>query len=399
MAFESDTTIVNSDDENVAMLGLESSDLGPKDFVNPFLLVQSTPMFVEGATGVGVSGSPKKARRKRKGEANINGKEKKDKKVQNESDKLENKDKKVKSKPIVFPNFWAAAPGFPAITAAEQQPGEVNQGSNLLEDLALILEKHKIVGQPAEDINKLIQTAIGQICALRSSVHNMESRLSKLEENQGSSAKTYAEIAKDQSQSPKTNKKSTKSSASKELKSATTVNEPNTTLNKTETKVTAAQAVAKSSQVQKQAKQPPRQPENLKPKPVVPTLIVKPTTEGSNYKELKSTLESKINLKPLGVKVLSCAPSAGNGVIIRVQTSDMLETLQKSINDHSELKNVCQARTPKGRNPQIIVYDIAPSGEPREDEEKNFLESLRSSNDLPCGEMKVIFRRKGRGNL
>ncbi|GBN62175.1 hypothetical protein AVEN_61408-1 [Araneus ventricosus] len=114
---------------------------------------------------------------------------------------------------------------------------------------------------------------------------------------------------------------------------------------------------------------------------------------------IKSTLESKINLKPSGVKVLNCAPSAGNGIIIRIQTPEMLDTLQKSINDHVDLKNICQARAPKGRNPQLILYDVAPTGEPREEEERNFLENLRSSNDLPCGDMKVIFRRKGRGNL
>ncbi|GBN97537.1 hypothetical protein AVEN_125373-1 [Araneus ventricosus] len=275
------------------MIDLESFK-GQKEIANPFLLVQSTPMFVEGTTNIGVSGSPKKVRRKRKGEANESGKEKKDKKLSNDFDKVDKKSKKDKSAPHIFPNFWAAAPCFPAITDTVQQPSKVNQEPNLLEDLAIILERHKIVGQPAVEINKLIQSAIGQICALRSSVHNMESRLSKLEENQVIKVRSYAETAKVQNQTVKENKESDVNPDPNTHKHTFPVKESNNSSAKTTAKKSAAKAVAKSKHTEKPAKKQPRQPEKLKPKPNVPTLIVKPTTEGSTYKDLKSTLLPKL---------------------------------------------------------------------------------------------------------
>ncbi|GBM39773.1 Putative protein in type-1 retrotransposable element R1DM [Araneus ventricosus] len=395
MASDSDSTIVNSDEDHDHMSENESENQELLALANPFLLVNTGQMFVEGKRGEGDSGAPRKSRRKRKGEANANGKEKRDKKGATEANRSIKKVKaKTKTENMIFPNFWATTPDHPAEFAPLQLMETENNEINLLEALSKILEKHKIDGAPALEINELIQTAVGQICALRSSIHNMEARLSKLEEGQSAKGQTYAEVTNNKVKEDSVRKKDNKATTKAKGKQAAPVQASTNVQDKTTT-----QAVAKSKQLPKPAIKTVRQPETLKPKPSIPTLIVKPTVDGASFKELKGKLEESINLKPLGVKVINCTPSAGNGVIIRVQTNEMLEKLQKTINEHTTLKNLCQARTPKGRSPQIIIYDIPKTDEPRDAEEIQFLEQLRSSNDLPSGDMRVIFRRKGRGNL
>ncbi|GBN38144.1 Putative protein in type-1 retrotransposable element R1DM [Araneus ventricosus] len=393
MATDSDSTIVNSDEDHDHMSENESENQELSALANPFLLVNTGQMFVEGKRGEGDSGAPKKSGRKRKGEANANGKEKRDKKGAAEANRSIKK-VKAKKETMIFPNFWATTPVLSAEFAPLQLMEAENNEINLLDALSKILEKHKIDGAPALEINELIQTAVGQICALRSSIHNMEARLSKLEEGQLAKGQTYAEVTKDKMKEDSVRKKDNKATIKAKSKQATPVQ---ASIN--EQVKTTTQAVAKSKQLPRPAIKTVRQPETLKPKPSVPTLIVKPTVEGASFKELKGKLEENINLKPLGVKVINCTPSSGNGVIIRVQTTEMLDKLQKTINEHTTLKNLCQARIPKGRNPQIIIYDIPKTDEPRDAEEIQFLEQLRSSNDLPSGDMRVIFRRKGRGNL
>ncbi|GBN95455.1 hypothetical protein AVEN_29585-1 [Araneus ventricosus] len=396
MATDSDHTLVNSDSEGESMSDHDSSTIEQKAAANPFLLVPATPMFVEGVHSEGGPGSPKKSRRKRKGDSHSNGKEKKDKKISNEIPKGPKKDK---SKTKLFPEFWAKAPGFPQITAPPQIQDVSNKDSNLLDALTKILEKHNIVGDPAKEINELINSAVGQICALRSSVHKMEDRLSKMEEkvNSNSNETTYAAIAKNTTKTVNSTliEKTNTKKDFPELPNMANDKNKKATSEYLATLPTATKAKAPA----RPKKTATRTPEILKPKPSVPTLVVKPTSEGSTYQKLKKQLEEKINLKTLGVKVINCAPSTGNGVIIRLQTPDMLATLQKTINEHPELKDNCCARAPKGRNPQIIIYDIAKTDLSREEEESQFLEQLRNSNDLPSGEMKVIFRRKGRGPL
>ncbi|GBM62346.1 hypothetical protein AVEN_166842-1 [Araneus ventricosus] len=393
MATDSNHTIVNSDPEGDNMSDHDFSDNKQKAAVNPFLLVPATPMFVEGVLSVGGPGSPKKSRRKRKGDSHSDGKEKKDKKVSIEAPKSSKKDK---SKAKLFPEFWAKAPGFPQITAPPQNQDVSNKDANLLEALTQIFDKHNIVGEPAKEINELINSAIGQICALRSSVHKMEDRLNKMEEkiNSNSNEKTYATVAKDKTKTVKSTTE-VKSNTNKDFPEL-----PKLVKDKNKQTPGATSATApKAKTPVKPAKTVARKPEILKPKPSVPTLVVKPTVEGSSFQTLKKQLEEKINLKALGIKVINCAPSAGNVVIVRLQNSDMLDTLQRTISEHTELKTMCNARTPKGRNPQIIIYDIAKADMSREEKESQFLEQLRNSNDLPVGEMKAIFRRKGRGSL
>ncbi|GBM29740.1 hypothetical protein AVEN_156920-1 [Araneus ventricosus] len=123
----------------------------------------------------------------------------------------------------------------------------------------------------------------------------MEDRLNKLEERQNSQGKTYAEVAKDKTKAEKAIKKPAKNIDREVQKQPVPVNESV----KQPAKATAA-TVAKTKHSAKPANQTARQPVTLKPKPVVSTLIVKPIVEGATYKDLKSKLEEKINLKSLG---------------------------------------------------------------------------------------------------
>ncbi|GBN70726.1 hypothetical protein AVEN_30274-1 [Araneus ventricosus] len=46
-----------------------------------------------------------------------------------------------------------------------------------------------------------------------------------------------------------------------------------------------------------------------------------------------------------------------------------------------------------------MIYDVPDSPGDRSAVEMTFIDKLRSSNNLPGGEIKVVFRRKGRGSL
>ncbi|GBM46648.1 Glucose-6-phosphate 1-dehydrogenase [Araneus ventricosus] len=136
-------------------------------------------------------------------------------------------------------------------------------------------------------------------------------------------------------------------------------------------------------------------PVKLPPRTDVPTIIVHSLKEESS--QIFQNPETSICPEDIGVKVLNCRPVVGQRVLIRTETQEMAKTLQTVINENVELKTVCEAREPKGRTPQILVYDIRTTGQNREEEEAAFLGKIRQSNSLPQGEMKVLFTKKGRG--
>ncbi|GBO05058.1 hypothetical protein AVEN_113142-1 [Araneus ventricosus] len=138
----------------------------------------------------------------------------------------------------------------------------------------------------------------------------------------------------------------------------------------------------------------------LPPRPNLPVIVIhpQPNTETTSA-QLRTMLESKLSPHQLGVKILSCQPAHGNGLLVRTATKDMSRTLTTAINTHVELGPVCNAREPRKRNPQILVYDVPPQPGDRETAEVDFVTKLRSSNSLPDGPIKVLFRKKGRGTL
>ncbi|GBM46465.1 hypothetical protein AVEN_78607-1 [Araneus ventricosus] len=131
----------------------------------------------------------------------------------------------------------------------------------------------------------------------------------------------------------------------------------------------------------------------------MPTIIVKPVVETiASSAILKAMLEDKISPRNLGVKILNCQPANGKGVIIRTETIEMAKKLEIEINTHLELKNLCSAREPRKRSPQILIYDIAESAGDKSQEEADFIEKLKTSNTFPEGDIRVLFRRKGKGS-
>ncbi|GBO39122.1 hypothetical protein AVEN_122349-1 [Araneus ventricosus] len=138
---------------------------------------------------------------------------------------------------------------------------------------------------------------------------------------------------------------------------------------------------------------------SLPPRPSFPVVLVHLSGDPPvAAPALKTMLEQNISPHQLGVKVLACQPAGGNGLLIRTETADMAKTITSAINSHVELSGVCTAREPRKRVPQILVYDVPATPGPRALEEAHFIEKLRSSNDLPEGDIRVLFRKKGRGS-
>ncbi|CAL1295763.1 unnamed protein product [Larinioides sclopetarius] len=127
-------------------------------------------------------------------------------------------------------------------------------------------------------------------------------------------------------------------------------------------------------------------PKVVQRRPNLPALIVKPVGESSTATEnIKEQLESSISPRALGVQVISCREAAGKGLIIKVQTPDMVQKLQDAINTHETLSTFLKAREPFKRLPHILIYDVPKSSNSREEEEEDFLTKLRQSNRLPEG--------------
>ncbi|GBN38148.1 hypothetical protein AVEN_15036-1 [Araneus ventricosus] len=137
----------------------------------------------------------------------------------------------------------------------------------------------------------------------------------------------------------------------------------------------------------------------LQPRSALPAVVVRPIGEVNvSSAQTKGVLEENIHPIQIGVKIISCQVS-GQGVLIRTETSTMAQALEDAINKHPALCGSCQAKAPNQRRPQIMVYDVPDSPGDRSEAERTFIDKLRSSNSLPAGEIKVVFRRKGRGSL
>ncbi|GBL97234.1 hypothetical protein AVEN_84939-1 [Araneus ventricosus] len=145
---------------------------------------------------------------------------------------------------------------------------------------------------------------------------------------------------------------------------------------------------------------PPKRPFRLPPRPSLPTVVVKPVgDEPCTSATLKSMLETHIHPIALGVKVLSCQPATGQGVIVRTETSEMAQKLETAVNTHQELTGKCTASAPNPRHPQLLIYDVPESTGDRSEVEAAFIDRLRVSNNLPSGPIRVVFRLPGRGSF
>ncbi|GBM12123.1 hypothetical protein AVEN_39463-1 [Araneus ventricosus] len=114
---------------------------------------------------------------------------------------------------------------------------------------------------------------------------------------------------------------------------------------------------------------------------------------------LKTALEEKIKLKDIQVKVLSCRPIQGNGIVVKTKPPEMLEKLKTTIMKDLTFRDKCQVYIPKPRVPHIIIFDIPPQDGDQAAHENNFILQLKESNELTDQEIKVVFKKKGRGSL
>ncbi|GBN95459.1 hypothetical protein AVEN_29589-1 [Araneus ventricosus] len=139
---------------------------------------------------------------------------------------------------------------------------------------------------------------------------------------------------------------------------------------------------------------------SLQPRSALPAVVVRPVGDVNvTSAQIKGVLEENIHPLQIGVKIISCQPVSGQGVLIRTETPAMAQKLENEINNHPTLNGNCQAKAPNQRRPRIMVYDVPDSPGDRSEVEQAFIEKLRSSNNLPAGEITVVFRRKGRGSL
>ncbi|KAF8784321.1 hypothetical protein HNY73_010015 [Argiope bruennichi] len=136
----------------------------------------------------------------------------------------------------------------------------------------------------------------------------------------------------------------------------------------------------------------------LRSKANLPTLVVRPITVIIDSAiKMRKTLEANISPKEMEIKIMGLKPAMGNGVVVQVETPEMVIKLKDAINSHTNLQNVCKATTPKIRMPQIIIYDVEKCEIPREEEEFDFLNQIKLSNDI-VENMRVLYRKKGRGS-
>ncbi|KAF8774803.1 hypothetical protein HNY73_017316 [Argiope bruennichi] len=80
--------------------------------------------------------------------------------------------------------------------------------------------------------------------------------------------------------------------------------------------------------------------------------------------------------------MMGLKPAMGNGVLVQIETPEMITKLKDAFNSHANLQYVCQATTPQIRMPQIIKYDLEKSERPVEEEELDFLNQIKLSNDI-----------------
>ncbi|KAF8784281.1 hypothetical protein HNY73_009982 [Argiope bruennichi] len=90
---------------------------------------------------------------------------------------------------------------------------------------------------------------------------------------------------------------------------------------------------------------------------------------------MRKTLEANISPKEMEITIMGLKPAMGNGVLVQVETLEMVMKLKEAINSHANLQNVCKVTTPQIRMSQIIIYDVEESEKPREEEELDFFQS------------------------
>ncbi|XP_055924731.1 uncharacterized protein LOC129956808 [Argiope bruennichi] len=135
----------------------------------------------------------------------------------------------------------------------------------------------------------------------------------------------------------------------------------------------------------------------------LPTVLVVPKTSDPMEEvvkekiNIKPLLEANISPKALGIRIITCRVTSSNNILVTVQTQDMANKLMAAINQHANLQQICEARLPNKRDPQIIIYDIDHTNQNKSDEEAEFISRLRADNNLPPGNIRVLFRKPGRG--
>ncbi|GBN75975.1 hypothetical protein AVEN_198309-1 [Araneus ventricosus] len=128
-------------------------------------------------------------------------------------------------------------------------------------------------------------------------------------------------------------------------------------------------------------------------------LIVLPKQDSqlTSSKQVLKLLDRNISLGEIGVTMVANKWGKNNSLVLVTKTKQMAETLKKAITDSPTVAEKVEVSDPKGRSPHIIVFDVpAKETEDRAKFEDRWLKKLRKSNNLPEGEMKVKFRRKGR---
>ncbi|KAF8797210.1 hypothetical protein HNY73_001500 [Argiope bruennichi] len=90
---------------------------------------------------------------------------------------------------------------------------------------------------------------------------------------------------------------------------------------------------------------------------------------------MRNILEVNISPKRMEIKIMGLKPAMGNGVLVQVETPEMVIQLKDATDSHTNLQNLCKATTPQIRMPQIIVYDVEKRERPRED----WIFSIKSS--------------------
>ncbi|GBN29313.1 hypothetical protein AVEN_71907-1 [Araneus ventricosus] len=107
-------------------------------------------------------------------------------------------------------------------------------------------------------------------------------------------------------------------------------------------------------------------------------------------------LERNISLGALGVKMIASRPIRDAGVVLVTETKPMTETLRQAIESCPAVADKVSVRTPKGRVPHIIVYNVPVGKYATRDKEERWIRRLRKGDTLQEGDISVRFRRKAK---
>jgi hypothetical protein len=103
-------------------------------------------------------------------------------------------------------------------------------------------------------------------------------------------------------------------------------------------------------------------------------VVIRPeSVEGTSAECTRSTLKSVLNPVEDGFRVAKVRKARGAGVIVETTTEEGVERIM-SFSERLKQKGL-KAELPKGRKPQIVVYDV-----PRELKDEDFLQEIFDSN-------------------